>query len=92
MRFIHGLLPNRNLDKASIPSVLMFAGPGTNNAPKDYSALTISKIALIKMVELFDAEIIDTSFSILGPGWVKTKFHDSTIQSKDAAGSNYFKT
>lgn len=92
IRFIHGLLPNRNLGRASHPSVLMFAGPGTNSATKDYSAYTISKIALIKMIELFDAEIVDTSFSILGPGWVKTKFHDSTIKSKEMAGPNYFKT
>ena len=44
------------------------------------------------MVELLDAEITDTSFSILGPGWVKTKIHDSTLQSPESAGSNYFKT
>ena len=39
-----------------------------NNATIAYSAYTISKIALIKF-ELLDAEIIDTTFSILGPGW-----------------------
>jgi len=44
------------------------------------------------MVELLDAEITDTNFSILGPGWVKTKIHDATLQSKEAAGVNYFKT
>ena len=92
IRFIHGLLPNRNLEDSCVPSVLMFAGGGTNSATIDYSAYTISKIASIKMIELLDAEINDTTFSILGPGWVKTKIHDATIQSKDAAGSNYFKT
>ena len=92
IRFIHGLLPNRNLKDSSSPSVLLFAGGGTNSATTDYSAYTISKIASIKMVELLDAEITDTSFSILGPGWVKTKIHDSTLQSAESAGSNYFKT
>jgi|TARA_B100001765_G_scaffold214495_1_gene182698 short-subunit dehydrogenase len=92
IRFIHGLLPNRNLKDSSSPSVLLFAGGGTNSATTDYSAYTISKIASIKMVELLDAEITDTSFSILGPGWVKTKIHDSTLQSPESAGSNYFKT
>jgi len=92
IRFIHGLLPNRNLEDSFVPSVLMFAGGGSNSATKDYSAYTISKIASIKMVELLDAEITDTSFSILGPGWVKTKIHDATLQSKEAAGINYFKT
>jgi len=92
MRFIHGLLPNRNLEDSSSPSVLLFAGPGANNATTDYSAYTISKIASTKMVELLDAEIPDTSFSILGPGWVKTKIHASTLNLKSAAGINYFKT
>ena len=50
IRFIHGLLPNRNLEDSSSPSVLMFAGSGANNATQDYSAYTISKIASIKMV------------------------------------------
>ena len=44
------------------------------------------------MVELLDAEIIDTTFSILGPGWVKTKIHDSTLKAGNAAGKNYEKT
>ena len=70
----------------------MFAGGGTNSATTDYSAYTISKIASIKMVELLDAEIPDTSFSILGPGWVKTKIHASTLNLKSSAGVNYFKT
>jgi len=92
IRFIHGLLPNRNLEDSCVPSVLMFAGGGTNSATIDYSAYTISKIASIKMIELLDAEINDTTFSILGPGWVKTKIHDATLQSEEAAGDNYFKT
>ena len=70
----------------------MFAGGGTNSATIDYSAYTISKIASIKMIELLDAEINDTTFSILGPGWVKTKIHDATLQSEEAAGENYIKT
>ena len=92
IRLIHGLLPNRNLEDSFVPSVLMFAGGGTNSATIDYSAYTISKIASIKMIELLDAEINDTTFSILGPGWVKTKIHDATLQSEEAAGENYIKT
>ena len=92
MRYIHGLLPNRNLGLENPPSVLMFAGGGTNNATVDYSAYTISKIASIKAIELLDAEVTDTSFTILGPGWVKTKIHDSTLNSPENAGLNYHKT
>ena len=31
-------------------------------------------------------------FTILGPGWVKTKIHEETINAKDKAGENYKKT
>lgn len=92
LRFLHGILPNRNINTKLKPLVLFFAGGGTNGATINYSAYTISKIASIKICELLDAEINDTRFSIIGPGWVKTKIHESTIKSKDFAGENYFKT
>ena len=41
---------------------------------------TVSKIALIKLVELLDAEINDVAFSILGPGWVNTKIHEQSLE------------
>jgi len=89
LNFLHGLMRNKSANKSS---VLFFAGGGTNNATIAYSAYTVSKIALIKMVELLDAEIVDTTFSILGPGWVKTKIHESTLKAGNAAGKNYEKT
>lgn len=92
LRITHELLPTRNVDFKNGPCVLYFAGGGTNNATVNYSAYTISKIALIKMCELLDAEIQDTRFSILGPGWVKTKIHESTLLAKERAGSNYQRT
>ena len=92
MQIIHGLLPFRSKDASKPPVVLLFAGGGTNNATVNYSAYTASKIALIKMCELLDAEIPDTSFTILGPGWVKTKIHESTLKAGIKAGANYQKT
>lgn len=92
IRLIHNLLPFRNRMNKAIPVVLMFAGGGTNNATVRYSAYTISKIALIKMCELLDAEIKDTIFTILGPGWVKTKIHQSTLDHPNESGANYQKT
>ena len=55
--------------------VLFFAGGGSNSAVENFSAYTSAKIHLTKMVELLDYENADISFSILGPGWVKTKNH-----------------
>lgn len=89
---VHKLLPSRNIDSKLGPCVLFFAGGGTNNATVNYSAYTISKIALIKMTELLDAEITDTRFTIVGPGWVKTKIHRSTLNAGSKAGDNYDKT
>lgn len=63
----------------SMPRVLFFAGGGTNSAPKYYSAYTLSKIALIKLVELLNEEMDDFCFSIIGPGWVKTKIHEQSL-------------
>lgn len=93
MRIIYNLIPSRRKDSDNGPIVLLFAGGGTNNATKYYSAYTVSKIAQIKMTELLDAEIPDTRFSIIGPGWVKTKIHEATIKAGEInAGENYQKT
>jgi hypothetical protein len=75
-----------------MPSVLMFAGGGTNSATSHYSAYTIAKIASIKLIELLDYEITDCKFSIIGPGWVESKIHDATIEAGLRAGNNYEKT
>jgi NAD(P)-dependent dehydrogenase (short-subunit alcohol dehydrogenase family) len=92
MRIVHALLPSRRVGPALGPCVLLFAGGGTNNAPVNYSAYVVSKIALIKMCELLDAEIPDTRFAILGPGWVKTKIHAATLRAGTQAGGNYQRT
>lgn len=92
LRFTHRLLPARDSQGGKGPCVLYFAGGGTNNATVNYSAYTISKIALIKMCELLDAEYPDTRFSIVGPGWVKTKIHDETLRAGALAGNNFERT
>ncbi|MHB9023838.1 MAG: SDR family NAD(P)-dependent oxidoreductase [Armatimonadota bacterium] len=92
MRMIHALLPARRQESPEGPCVLLFAGGGANSAPVNYSAYTVSKIALIKMSELLDAEIPDTRFVIVGPGWVHTKIHAETLRSPEQAGSTYQQT
>lgn len=92
MRILHKLLSCRDKVKGN-KSVLFFAGGGTNNTVVNYSAYTISKIALIKSCELLDSEIPDVKFSIVGPGWVKTKIHEATLQAGEQfAGTNFEKT
>jgi len=86
---IYLLLNLLKIRSKSNSTVVFWAGAGTNNAPKYYSAYIISKIALIKAAEIFNEEIKDTKFLIIGPGWVKTKIHLETLNSKKLAHENY---
>ena len=86
---LHRLLSSSNRKDSK---VLLFAGGGVNSAPLNYSCYTTSKISMIKLIELLDQEIKDISFSILGPGWVKTKIHNQSIQEKFADLNSYKET
>jgi len=79
LRFIHELYPYRR--RKSLNHVVFFAGGGTNNPFPNYSAYCTSKIMLIKMCELLDDENKDLNVFIVGPGWVRTKIHEQTLQS-----------
>lgn len=87
LRIVHGLLPHAFPEGRA--RVLFFAGGATNRATVRYSAYTISKIASIKMVELLAAEYPGIGFTILGPGWVRTKIHQATISNPFSAAENY---
>jgi NAD(P)-dependent dehydrogenase (short-subunit alcohol dehydrogenase family) len=87
LRIVSGLLGSRRKSKA-MPLVICFAGGGVNGAPINYSSYTTSKIALIKAIELLDAEFEDIRFSIIGPGWVKTKIHQETLSAAERAKSS----
>jgi hypothetical protein len=72
--------------------VILWAGGGVNNATKYYSAYTVSKIAQIKITELLNHELKNVSFTILGPGWVKTKIHKQTLNNPKNARENFIRT
>lgn len=88
MEIIHKML----VLKGKKSTIITWAGPAVNNANKFYSAYTLSKISLIKSMELLDYEIKDSKFVILGPGWVKTKIHNDTIKNKEIVKKNYILT
>lgn len=92
LRMLHALLPKRRTTAPTPPTVLMFAGGGTNGAPECYSSYTLAKIASIKMCELLDQEIPDTKFTIIGPGWVRTKIHNETLRAGPNAGASLERT
>ncbi len=87
LRLVRYLYPMRN--KSGAPSVAFFSGSGTNKAAPAYSAYSASKILLIKMCELLDAESPDTSFFIIGPGIVRTKIHNQTLRASERSGDNF---
>lgn len=89
MRCMHALLPHRSRENPLGACVISWAGGGTNSAPKAYSAYTVSKFALIKMMELLDSEVPDVRFVALGPGWVRTKIHQETLRAGPRAGKSY---
>ena len=89
---LHNLLKTRNTKSFSDLIVIFFAGGGVNSAAVKYSAYTVSKIALIKMVELLSAELPDVKFLIVGPGWVKTKIHKSVLNAGEKAGVSFQRT
>ena len=84
LRFVHRMLPYRRIAKDRRPLCLFLAGGGVNSAPLSFSAYTVSKVALIKATELLDAEEPDVTFTILGPGWIRTRIHEETLASERA--------
>ena len=91
LHLLHGFM-NVKYQGKNKRTVILFAGGGTNNATERYSAYTLSKIASIKICELLDFEYEDYKFTCLGPGWVESKIHNSTIEAGLKAGTNFEKT
>jgi len=89
LRLVRRLYADRSAGAQS--SVAFFSGSGTNSAAPAYSAYCASKILLIKMCELLDAESGDTKFFIIGPGIVRTKIHAETLKAGARGGANFEK-
>jgi len=73
-------------------TVVFFTGGAPNGVLEKYSAYSVAKIGLTKMVEYLDHEDQGAKYVIVGPGWVKTKIHEQTIQANIDAGSNLDRT
>ena len=71
IRFLKKILYNNSKKR----KILFFSGSGTNGPKIDLSAYTLSKILLIKFVELLDSEEKLLTTCILGPGFIDTKIH-----------------
>lgn len=74
------------------PIVMFFAGGGPNKATRSYSAYSLSKVTMIKTVELLQFEYPETRFTILNPGWVKTKSQYKMLENGDQVGEDFERT
>ena len=73
-------------------NAVFYAGPATNGAVTNFSALALSKIMLIKMCELLAAENPELNVFIVGPGWTRTKTHDDIINDPGVSREKYEET
>ena len=80
-----------NLKNNKNSNICFLAGTGTNGTMDNYSAYTISKIALIKFCELISSEYPKLKIFIIGPGLTRTRSHYETLKAKKKAGKNYNK-
>ncbi|MEW6329827.1 MAG: SDR family oxidoreductase [Pseudomonadota bacterium] len=85
---VHSLRP---LSRANA-TVVLFTGGAPGGVLPSFSAYSVAKIALTKMVEYLDAEDPDVKYLIVGPGWVNTKIHAQTLEAGEAAGGNLHRT
>lgn len=87
LRFLHGIYSS--IRKDPIPTVMFFAGGGSNGAVENFSAYTSAKIHLTKMVELLAHEDESVRYLILGPGWTDTKTHQITLANTPVGSKKY---
>ena len=92
IRVVQALLSSRRKNSKPESCIIFFSGGGINEAPTNYSAYVVSKIAVVKMAEILDVEIPDARFVSIGPGWVDTKIHQETLKAGAKAGRNYNRT
>jgi NADP-dependent 3-hydroxy acid dehydrogenase YdfG/SAM-dependent methyltransferase len=87
LKFLHGIYSSIRRD--TVPTVMFFAGGGSNNAVENFSAYTSAKIHLTKMIELLAHEDQSVRYLILGPGWTDTKTHQITLANTLIGSKKY---
>jgi len=90
LRILHSLWEFRSPNHEA--SICFLAGGGTNSSFDSYSAYCLTKVALIKFVELLASEYQEAKVFIIGPGFMRTKIHQETIRAGKSAGQNLAKT
>ncbi|MDB2710200.1 SDR family NAD(P)-dependent oxidoreductase, partial [Candidatus Pelagibacter bacterium] len=72
-----------NYKNKYLSKVIFTSGGSTNSDDENLSSYNLAKIGLIKLCELLNREIKNTSFICLGPGFIDTKIHDVIKNNPD---------
>jgi NAD(P)-dependent dehydrogenase (short-subunit alcohol dehydrogenase family) len=78
------------LDAADAPSVVMFSGGGATSSFPSYTAYSLAKVALVRLVENLAAEEPGWKVNAVSPGFVATEIHKATFEAGPEAAGSYF--
>ncbi len=74
-------------------SIILFSGGGVTSFRKNFSAYSISKIALVKLVEIISKEINNKliQINVISPGIIKSKMIDITLKNSKSVSREEIK-
>ena len=78
------------LDAADAPSAVMFSGGGASSSFPSYTAYSLAKVAIVRLVENLAAEEPDWKVNAVSPGFVATEIHEATFEAGPEAVGAYF--
>ena len=81
------------LDASKAPSVVMFSGGGATSSFPRYTAYSLAKVAVVRLVENLAAEETSWKVNAVAPGFVATGIHEATfVAGPDAVGAFFDET
>lgn len=87
---IQRLLKFKNLNNNKKKSIILFSGGGATSYRKNFSSYSISKLALVKIVEIMSKEINNKllQINIISPGIIKSRMIDRILKKKKLISKN----
>jgi NAD(P)-dependent dehydrogenase (short-subunit alcohol dehydrogenase family) len=81
------------LDASYAPSVVMFSGGGATSSFPRYTAYSLAKVAVVRLVENLAAEELGWKVNAVAPGFAATGIHAATFAAgRDAVGTYFEET
>jgi NAD(P)-dependent dehydrogenase (short-subunit alcohol dehydrogenase family) len=81
------------LDASDAPSVVMFSGGGATSSFPRYTAYSLAKVAVVRLVENLAVEEPGWKVNAVAPGFVATGIHEATrVAGPDVVGAYFDET